>query len=187
MADRHGLASVEGGRHPGWGTANRIVPLGNAYLELVTVVDSREAAESAFGRWIAGASPGPLGWAARTDDLDAVAARLELTISEGSRVLPDGGVLAWRLAGVERAGGDPPLPFFIAWDGPLPGTAPVEHPAGAAELLRLDLHGDADRLADWLGHSALPVAVGDGPPCVARIVLRAGARTIVVDAESVGG
>ncbi len=23
-----GLASVEGGRHPGWGTANRIVPLG---------------------------------------------------------------------------------------------------------------------------------------------------------------
>jgi hypothetical protein len=25
---RHGLASINGGRHPDWGTANRIVPLG---------------------------------------------------------------------------------------------------------------------------------------------------------------
>ena len=36
---RHGLASIEGGRHPGWGTANRIVPLGSSYLELVAVID----------------------------------------------------------------------------------------------------------------------------------------------------
>jgi len=27
---RHGLVAVEGGRHPGWGTANRIVPLGES-------------------------------------------------------------------------------------------------------------------------------------------------------------
>ena len=49
---RHGLASIEGGRHPGWGTANRIVPLGEAYLELVAVVDEAEAAQSPFGRWV---------------------------------------------------------------------------------------------------------------------------------------
>ena len=41
---RYGLASVEGGRHPGWGTANRIVPLGETYLELIAVVDEAEAA-----------------------------------------------------------------------------------------------------------------------------------------------
>jgi hypothetical protein len=29
---RYGLVSIEGGRHPGWGTANRIVPLGETYL-----------------------------------------------------------------------------------------------------------------------------------------------------------
>ena len=28
LFDREGLASVPGGRHEGWGTANRIVPLG---------------------------------------------------------------------------------------------------------------------------------------------------------------
>ena len=53
---------------PGWGTANRIVPLGEAYLELVTVVDDPEAAQSPFGRWVAEAGPTlaePLGWAVR--------------------------------------------------------------------------------------------------------------------------
>jgi hypothetical protein len=39
FAADHGLDSVTGGRHPGWGTANRIVPLGETYLELVAVVD----------------------------------------------------------------------------------------------------------------------------------------------------
>ena len=43
---RYGLASVQGGRHDGWGTANRIVPLGDAYLELLAVVDEDEAASS---------------------------------------------------------------------------------------------------------------------------------------------
>jgi Glyoxalase-like domain len=45
---RHGLASVEGGRHPGWGTANRIVPLGETYLELIAVIAGAEAARSPF-------------------------------------------------------------------------------------------------------------------------------------------
>ena len=55
------LPSVDGGRHPGWGTANRIVPLGDTYIELVTVVDEAEAAQSPFGRWVASAPDGPLG------------------------------------------------------------------------------------------------------------------------------
>ena len=50
---RHGLASIEGGRHAGYGTANRIVPLGESYLELVTVADEAKAARSPFGSWVA--------------------------------------------------------------------------------------------------------------------------------------
>jgi hypothetical protein len=53
IEDEHGLMASEGGWHPGWGTANRIVPLGDAYLELVTVVDAAEAARSPFGQWVA--------------------------------------------------------------------------------------------------------------------------------------
>ena len=66
-----GLTALPGGRHPGWGTANRIVPLGSCYLELVTVVDAAEAGASDFGRWVlAMLAGGPaVGWAVRTSDL----------------------------------------------------------------------------------------------------------------------
>ena len=73
---RYGLSSVAGGRHPGWGTANRIVPLGDTYLELVAAVEPDEAAGSLFGRWVAAAKIGrPLGWAVRTRKLDVIAGR----------------------------------------------------------------------------------------------------------------
>jgi hypothetical protein len=49
---RYGLASVEGGRHPDWGTANRIVPLGDSYLELIAVVDQAATADCLAGRCV---------------------------------------------------------------------------------------------------------------------------------------
>ena len=52
LFDREGLGSVPGGRHEGWGTANRIVPLGDTYLELIAVVDVDEAEGSEFGRGV---------------------------------------------------------------------------------------------------------------------------------------
>jgi hypothetical protein len=174
---RHGLASVEGGRHAGWGTANRIVPLGDAYVELITVVDEAEAAGSAFGRWVAAgldSAPGrPLGWVARTDRLDEVVARLGLTPTAGSRPAGDGRLLRWRLAGVEQASTEPALPFFVEWgDGtPLPGRAEVRHPAGAIRLERLDLSGDAERVTAWLGTDKVPIAVAPGPSAITAILL----------------
>jgi Glyoxalase-like domain len=64
---RYGLVSIEGGRHAGWGTANRIVPLGQTYLELVAVVDPKEAADSVFGCWVAAARPRLPAWVGRSD------------------------------------------------------------------------------------------------------------------------
>jgi hypothetical protein len=187
LEDRHGLASVEGGRHRGWGTANRIVPLGAAYLELVGVADAAEAARSAFGRWVAAVRPAnvrPFGWAVRTGDLDAVAGRLGLTVVPGFREARDGRLLRWRLAGIEQAAADASLPFFIEWGTgtPLPGTAAAAHPVGAVRIERLELAGDAGRLGAWLGAHELPVAVRPGPPAVTRIVLAAAAGTIVIGA-----
>jgi hypothetical protein len=175
---RHGLRSVAGGRHPGWGTANRIVPLGDAYLELVAVADAGAAAGSAFGRWVAGAADGALlGWAVRVGDLDGVAARLGLTVDDGSRVRDDGRLLRWRLAGVERAAAEPALPFFIAWgEGtPFPGTAPEGHP----RLAGLSLRGDAERLAAWLGPHELPIEVRPGAPGVVAVRLASPTGEIV--------
>ena len=74
-----GLDSTEGGHHGRWGTANRIVPFGEDYLELIAAVDADRAAGSDFGRATmerAAAGEGWLAVAVATDDLDAVAASL---------------------------------------------------------------------------------------------------------------
>jgi len=173
---RHGLSSMQGGRHAGWGTANRIVPLGETYLELIAVVDPAEAADSAFGSWVAaGATPAgrPLGWAVRTDDLDEVAGRLGLAVEAKSRKDASGQTLRWRMAGIEEAAAEPSLPIYVEWgEGmPFPGRAPVTHPAGGVEIASLELEGDRKRLADWLGSDRLSITVREGAPAVAGVIL----------------
>jgi Glyoxalase-like domain len=50
LEERYGLRSVEGDPHPDWGAANRIVPLGGAYLELVASSTVAENALPVFSR-----------------------------------------------------------------------------------------------------------------------------------------
>lgn len=183
MERQFGLRSIEGGRHPGWGTANRIVPLGETYLELVAAVDNIEAANSQFGRWVESRASGqgtPLGWAVRTNDLDSVARRLGLAVRPGQRLTPAGEILSWRSAGIEQAAQDPSVPFFIQWsaDSHHPGETPIAHPVGPARLAQLLLQGDPDRMARWLGDNRLPITVASGSPAVASIVVAAGDREI---------
>ncbi|HEY7399041.1 MAG TPA: VOC family protein [Gaiellaceae bacterium] len=172
---RYGLASVAGGRHPGWGTENRIVPLGDSYLELVAVADEEEAASTLFGRWVAArrAAPfAPLAWAVRAGDLDAHAARLGLAVEDGERTRPDGTILRWRLAGVAEAEAEPFLPFFIEWEDEAahPGRTDGRHP----NVEQLALAGDAARLEDWLDDAPLPVTVSAGAPALVGIALSGG-------------
>lgn len=186
FAATYGLASLEGGRHPGWGTANRIVPLGDSYLELVAVVDAADAAGNEFGRWVAAADVQAgypmLGWVVRTQALDQVARRLGLRIDPGSRITPTGDVLRWRSAGLDQPRDEPSVPFFIEWssESPFPGHAEIAHPAGAAAITRLDLSGDAGRLSEWLGAHDLPIVIHDGPPSIERLVIGTAAGEIGV-------
>jgi hypothetical protein len=164
------------------------VPLGTSYLELVAVVDPAAAARSSFGRWVArGASPlgRPLGWAVRTDQLDQLAHRLNLTVRSGKRVTPSGELLRWRSAGIDQAAAEPSLPFFLEWAAGvrLPGTTAVAHPAAPVGIAKLLLEGDPDRLAAWLGNHVLPVVVRTGRPAVAAVVLSTATGEIVLGAE----
>ena len=181
MDTRYGLASIEGGSHPAWGTVNRIVPLGDAYVELVTVIDPEAAAQAAFGRWVAGATPGrPLGWAVRTDAIEAVARSLGLPVIPGYRAPSGGELITWRSAGVDVATRESGLPFFIQWgDGvALPGAAPVRLPRGRARVKRLVLTEDPARLAGWLGEHDLPLSVTVGPSGLSAVVLAQGHRDV---------
>jgi hypothetical protein len=170
VEQHHGLASLEGGRHQGLGTANRIVPLGETYLELVAVVDEAEAAQSGFGSWVSGGDlPRLLGWCVRTDDLDSAADRLGLVIADGSRARPDGTVLRWRMAGLERSADEPSLPFFIEWGAETPYPGEVLEQRATIDELRLQ--GDPARIAEWVDGATLPVTVDEGGPALLDLVV----------------
>lgn len=169
----HRLVSVDGGRHRGHGTANRLIPLGTSYIELVAVVDTDEANESAFGRFVAERSsrPGADAIAIRTDDLDAVCERLSLEPLSMSRQGSSGAELAWRIAGMEHLVSSG-LPFFIEWDiepDLHPGRVEVVHPRGEVRLGEVVVSGDRDRLRLWTkGTRGLVV---EGGPVGARFEL----------------
>ena len=174
----HGLVSIPGGRHARWGTANRVVPLGDDYIELIGVVDPDQAAGTVFGRRLLDLTTDGDRWYAiclSSDDVDGIARRLGLTIEPGARTRPDGAELRWRGAGLESPERDPWLPFFITWDTPPelhPGRAPADHPSGADGIAWLELGGDPARLSDWLGGVDLPIRVADGEPGLQAVGLR---------------
>ena len=175
----YGLEMSVGGEHPNWGTCNWIVALGDAYLELVGVVDERVARASSFGsRILESADQELIGWAVRPDDLDATAARLGLEVGEGSRTRPSGERVEWRMAGLDEATERPWLPFFIAWRDP--AAFPGATPSPPARIVRLELEGDADELSDWLGPNSLPLDVRAGNAGVTAVVLDGPQGTIVL-------
>ena len=165
-----GLDSIPGGRHPKWGTGNRIVPLGEDYLELIAVIDPDEAAGDPFGRAVLAETEGGdhlFSTSVATDDIEGVAARLGLEVRPGERARPDGTVLRWRSAGAEDPRRERWLPFFITWDVPAemhPGRARSGHGVRATGITWVEVSGDADRLFEWLGGDELPIRVVDGPP-----------------------
>ena len=185
IEDEHGLRAEEGGRHPGWGTANCIVPLGDAYLELVTAVDAAVAARSSFGRWVTASQSDllrPLGWAVRTDGLDEVASRLGLTIEAGSRTGREGELVKWRLAGVEEAAAEPALPFFIEWapGTRLPGRARSAHATGEVSIAEVRVSGEPYRVESWLGTHQVAIEIRPGTSAITAVVLRSASGDEIV-------
>ena len=185
IQDEHGLVAQEGGRHPGWGTANCIVPLGDAYLELVTAVDAAEAARSSFGRWVTASQSEllrPLGWAVRTEGLDEVASRLGLTIEAGSRTGGDGELVRWRLAGVEEAAAEPALPFFIEWapGTRLPSRTRTARATGEVSIAEIRVSGDPYHIKSWLGAHQVPIDIRPGTSAITAVILRSASGDEIV-------
>jgi hypothetical protein len=157
-----GLPSVEGGRHPTFGTENHIVGLGDCYLELL--------AGPPVTAMLEGTDERLLGWMVRTDDIGADARRLGLDVLPMSRMTPDGRELRWKLAGFGMGG---PLPVFIHWDTPW-------EPGGDARLTWLEVPADGPRLREWVGGASLPVrCIGDAGAFAAGITTAEG-REIVL-------
>lgn len=127
FATRTGVKPIKGGVHPGRGTQNALVSLGNGrYVEIMA--PSHEAGTTGGPR-TAYSTLTPTGWALHTDNVGAVVATLRgaafkvSNVEPGARIRPDGVKLAWQTADVNGAGLED-APFFIQWgvDTPHPSS-----------------------------------------------------------------
>ena len=185
IEERTGVRATIGGSHPGRGTRNALLALGDRrYLEILAPDPAQPGAASSLLELTRVAVPTLARWAATARDLENFAARLRddaetgVTIErpqDGGRTTPEGAVLRWRTvsargAAITALGGL--APFFIEW---LPGTA---HPAlaaaplGALERLQFE-HPEPGAATGTLASLGLAVAVATG----LRPALRASIRT----------
>ena len=194
LDERFGLKGIPGGRHPGVGTANVIVPLGRQYLELIAIVDQGEAASSRLGGRVARAlqeSRRFVAWALRTEDLDGLRARLQgagwdlPAIVEGSRTRPDGQVLRWRTQDIDTGIEPSAIPFVIEWripDGLHPGEVESAHRTGRAALRRVVVGARDPRLVQ----DRLQMLLGDSDLYEVREAAVDGVQQVVLETEGGG-
>jgi Glyoxalase-like domain len=158
-----GFDVLDGGVHPGVGTANRVIPLGAQYLELLGVVDPEAAREHEYGRSLLRATVDGdrlVRWSLRTDAIENVAARLGIAVEARRRLRPDGELLTWRAAGLDLALADATLPFFMEWDHAeqYPGAMAATHANGACRVTALSVTPrDAERFGIWTAGADAPL------------------------------
>lgn len=120
VKDQTGVRAAFGGVHPGRGTENALLSLGERrYLEIIAP-DPEQAGVQQYSAISKLSEPRLIGWAAHRDDLESFAALLRNEGIEcegpqpGSRQRPDGKVLHWKALRLKDDRGGL-LPFFIEW------------------------------------------------------------------------
>jgi hypothetical protein len=158
-----GFDVLDGGVHPGVGTANRVIPLGAQYIELLGVVSPEQARETEYGRSLLRAiADGDrlVRWSLRTDAIGDVAERLGISVEQRRRLRPDGVLLTWRAAGLALALADATLPFFMQWDHAeqSPGALAATHENGARTVTSLSITPrDGSRFPRWIDGADVPL------------------------------
>jgi catechol 2,3-dioxygenase-like lactoylglutathione lyase family enzyme len=121
-----GVRAAFGGVHPGLGTANALLSLGDRhYLEIMGPDPNAKDLAPEYAAEVAQlkalTSPRLVGWAVHRDDLDQFAQRLSVEgvatdgPTAGSRRRPDGKTLRWKTLAL-KSDPDNLLPFFIEWE-----------------------------------------------------------------------
>lgn len=116
-----GVRAAFGGVHPGRGTRNALLSLGEKhYLEIIAPDPAQHGAEDIYGLQKLN-EPRVVTWAVHTDDIESAARRAVAAgfaidgPTAGSRARPDGVLLRWKALRLKNMKGSL-LPFFIEWD-----------------------------------------------------------------------
>lgn len=169
-----GLRAGGGGRHLAFGTQNRLIWLGDSFLELVAIVDPAVAAQSWFGRLnqaVLERGEGLVTWAVASDALESDVAGFQAFGSSlgepaaGERRRDDGSVVRWRVALPEHPG--PAEPFLIEHDPTAAEWTPADRAARSDERHPL---GGPVRL------DVLELPTGNVPATIQRLTRTLGLR-----------
>jgi hypothetical protein len=164
-----GVKSVAGGQHPGGGTRNALIGLGDeTYLEIIgpDPEQPKPVRPRRFGIDNL-KSPRLVTWAVKSTDLEATAQKAKTVgldlgdIQSGSRRRPDGVLLAWRLTVSRTLTADGIVPFFIDW-------GKTQHPANSlphsCKLIGLRAeHPNARVIEPGLSALGLNIRIDSGP------------------------
>lgn len=170
-----GIRAEFAGTHPGRGTQNALLSLGERqYLEIIAPDPKQQGKEvtplmrnDLIAHLHALTVPRLIGWAAHPGDLGAFARKLREAGVEfsgptaGSRMRPDGRLLEWQTVNLkdDEAG---LLPFFIEWSADSPHPA-SDAPKGCRVERFALVHPDPDELRRTLARLSLEVLVPKGP------------------------
>ncbi|MFB9834457.1 VOC family protein [Actinoallomurus acaciae] len=166
-----GVRPVEGGPHPGVGTRNHLLGLGELrYLEIIGPDPEQPEPEGPRPFGIDElAEPRLAGWAVRAADIEARVARSRTLgydpgpIEPLSRRTPNGEVLRWRLTYPYEA----VVPFLIDW-----GRTP--HPARRLPVVPLTAfgasHPEPVRVRERLAALGVDLDVREGEPALVAIL-----------------
>lgn len=173
---RTGVRAALGGVHPGRGTRNALLSLGERkYLEIMAI-DPAQNVTPQIPRLRELKEPRIVGWAVHPGDLQQFAGRLqEANIAfdgprAGSRKRPDGRVLNWKSLTLKDDHGGL-LPFFIEWTGD--STHPSVDAPGGCRLERfaaITPQPDALRALVATLRIDLPITKAETPALQATVV-----------------
>ena len=176
-----GVKPARGGTHPGRGTRNALVSLGNGtYLEIIAPQERPDATTEMVKQLQALSSPKLIGWAERVDAASARAAleRTGFTLTEsrpGARVTPSGARLDWTTFDIVT-----PLigaaPFFIEW-GKTTTHPSITSPSGCTMTAFEVTDPDADALNRMLNATSMSMRARSADRTRFRLALQCGSRS----------
>ncbi len=182
-----GLQASGGGTHPTGGTANRIIVIGDTYIELITIRDAAQAQQSMRERLSKG--DGYLNFVLASNDLEADSAAIKsrgvaiIGPTVGKLTSADGRSRGWLRTDIERPDLTQHYPFLIQHDSTgekrrkrLAGwTSPPPHPLGAVKVLSTtiavaDLKEATSRFQHIYGLQPSPTFTGEADAWEAMLV-----------------
>jgi hypothetical protein len=176
VEQRTGVKAVIGGSHPGVGTCNALLSLGERqYLEIIAPDPEQTQLAPRYQLLTTLRTPRLITWAAAMRDADVTAKRLRAAgievggVNPGSRQRPDGRQLRWVTVGINSELGSV-IPFFIEWD-PATTHPAVDSPPGCRLQAIAFMHPDPNRARDTLLRLGIDAAVTRGTEALLTAVL----------------